>query len=158
VRRDGKAGPSSGYAGADAVRPLEGALAEPRGESRSLRFSIASLHELRAFVSHEAAAAHLGEVRAENVCLAVNEVASNSVRHGGGAGTLRIWSEDGALVCEVRDRGCIGDGLVGRVHPSPDQQSGRGLWLVNQLCDLVQIRSTDTGTVVRMRMRLGDRR
>jgi anti-sigma regulatory factor (Ser/Thr protein kinase) len=157
VRRDGQSGPSATYAGADSMRPFEGALEEPRGEAQSLRFTITSLHELRAFVSHEAAAARLGQVRAENVCLAVNEVASNSVRHAGGAGTLRMWSEDGALVCEISDQGRIADRLVGRVHPSPEQQSGRGLWLVNQLCDLVQIRSADAGTVVRMRMWLGDR-
>jgi anti-sigma regulatory factor (Ser/Thr protein kinase) len=157
VRRDGQAGPSASYAGVDAVRPFDAALAEPRGESHSLRFTITSLHELRALVSREAAAAALGEVRAENVCLAVNELASNSVRHGGGGGELRIWSEDGVFVCEVSDRGRIEDTLVGRLHPSPDQQSGRGLWLVNQLCDLVQIRSTAAGTVVRVHMRTGER-
>jgi hypothetical protein len=44
---------------------------------------------------------------------------------------------------------------VGRTPPSPDQRAGRGLWLANQLCDLVQIRSTEAGTVVRLHMRGG---
>jgi hypothetical protein len=30
----------------------------------------------------------------------------------------------------------------------------RALWLVNQICDLVQIRSSDEGTVVRVSMRV----
>ena len=56
----------------------------------------------------------------------------------------------GALVVEVRDAGRIADPLVGRQLPSWDAVGGRGLWLANQLCDLVQIRSSDTGTVVRI--------
>jgi hypothetical protein len=35
--------------------------------------------------------------------LAVDEVATNSLRHGGGRGTLRIWRDADAVVCEVRD-------------------------------------------------------
>jgi hypothetical protein len=36
--------------------------------------------------------------------------------------------------------------------PDPDPESGRGLWLVNQLCDLVQIRSGPSGTTIRVHM------
>ena len=39
--------------------------------------------------------------------LAVDELAANSIRHGGGRGVVRLWTEDGALVCDVRDRGSI---------------------------------------------------
>ena len=82
--------------------------------------------------------------------LIVNEVATNSVRHGGGTGTLRMWEEGASLICEVRDRGQILDPLVGRRKPPGDRGSGLGLWLANQLCDLVQIRSFPTGTAVRL--------
>jgi anti-sigma regulatory factor (Ser/Thr protein kinase) len=34
--------------------------------------------------------------------------------------------------------------------PAPDREGGRGLYLVNQLCDLVQVRSSDQGTTVRV--------
>jgi hypothetical protein len=44
----------------------------------------------------------------------------------------------------------MGEPLVGRVRPTPDAQSGRGVWIANQLCDLVQIRSGRSGTVVRV--------
>jgi anti-sigma regulatory factor (Ser/Thr protein kinase) len=70
--------------------------------------------------------------------------------HGGGTGTLRLWRENGSLLAEVEDRGRIDRPLVGRLRPGIAQEGGRGLWLANQLCDLVQIRSGDAGTVVRL--------
>jgi anti-sigma regulatory factor (Ser/Thr protein kinase) len=151
---DGSTEASSAYAGADAVRPLEGELREPPVGARALTFTITSLHELREFVTEAAHAARLSSQHTENLRLAVNELASNSVCHGGGAGTLRTWRGNEELVCQVSDHGRIRERMVGRVRPDPDQTSGRGLWLVNHLCDLVQIRSGDHGSVVRVHMRL----
>jgi anti-sigma regulatory factor (Ser/Thr protein kinase) len=85
--------------------------------------------------------------------VAVNEVAANSARHGGGRGILRAWIDDEAVVCEIRDRGRIDDALVGRRQPSPDQIGGWGIWIANQMCDLVQIRSGPDGTATRLRMK-----
>jgi len=82
----------------------------------------------------------------------VHELATNSVRHGGGHGTCRLWRDGTALVCEVSDRGWITDPQAGRRRPTADQPGGRGLWLVNQLCDAVELRSSPDGTVVRVRM------
>jgi anti-sigma regulatory factor (Ser/Thr protein kinase) len=154
LRVAGKSEASSTYVAVDEVRPFDGALPDPPADARALTFTVANLHELREFVAQSAHAAHLGAVRTENVRLAVNEIASNSVRHGGGAGTLRTWKADGVLVCEVSDGGHIVERLVGRLHPSPDQPGGRGLWLVNHLCDVVQIRSGARGTSVRVHMRV----
>lgn len=56
------------------------------------------------------------------------------------------------VVCDVSDRGWIRQPLAGRARPSVDLESGRGLWMVNQLCDLVQLRSSPAGTVVRLHM------
>ena len=92
---------------------------------------------------------------AEGLVLAVNEVATNSVVHGGGGGILRIWTEGDVLVCEVRDRGVIDDPLVGRERPLVNAAGGCGLWLANQLCDLVQVRSFAGGSVVRLHKRRG---
>ena len=63
----------------------------------------------------------------EDLVLAVNELATNSVRHAGGHGILRMWRDDGALLCEVRDRGRIDDPLVGRRRAprGPDRRLGR---------------------------------
>ena len=70
--------------------------------------------------------------------------------HGGGRGVLRVWEQDGALVCEVHDDGLLADAFAGRRAPAVDAESGRGLWLVNQLSDLVQVRSGADGTSVRV--------
>jgi anti-sigma regulatory factor (Ser/Thr protein kinase) len=88
--------------------------------------------------------------RAEDLVLAVNELATNSIRHGGGRGVVRAWREPDAFVCEVRDEGRIDDPLAGRATPDDVRKSARGLWLVNQLCDLVQLRSLRDGCAVRL--------
>jgi anti-sigma regulatory factor (Ser/Thr protein kinase) len=87
--------------------------------------------------------------------VAASEVAANSIAHGGGAGTLRIWRESGRLIVEFQDAGTIEDPLAGRLRPEPTQEGGRGLWLANQLCDLVQIRSGSRGTTIRLQATAG---
>ena len=105
---------------------------------------------VRADVGAHAASAGLASDRCDDLVLAVHEVAVNSVEHGGATSELRIWEQDQALVCEVHGSGHIDDPMVGRRTPSWDAERGRGLWLANQLCDLVQIRSGDDGTTVRI--------
>jgi anti-sigma regulatory factor (Ser/Thr protein kinase) len=116
-------------------------------------FERTSLQEVRAIVTERAAAAGLAPDRADELLLAANEIATNSIRHGGGAGELRVWEDGDTLVCEVRDRGEIGDPLVGRRRPSGNDTGGYGLWLANQLCELVQVRSTRDGSVIRLHVR-----
>jgi anti-sigma regulatory factor (Ser/Thr protein kinase) len=72
--------------------------------------------------------------------------------HGGGGGILRCWWDNGATVWEVRDSGQFDDPLLGREVPAQAGASGRGLWLVNQVGDLVQMRSSGGSSVVRLRM------
>jgi anti-sigma regulatory factor (Ser/Thr protein kinase) len=86
--------------------------------------------------------------------VAVSELAANTVRHAGGSGVLRSWRTPEAVVHEVRDAGVLRDPLVGRRRPGVEEEAGRGLWLVHQLCDLVEVRSDATGTTVRVQMRL----
>jgi anti-sigma regulatory factor (Ser/Thr protein kinase) len=134
--------------------PFDGGLPAPAGaELGQMAFTHERLGELRRYVL-EHAAPMLGSARAEDLLLAVNELATNSLCHGGGEGTLRIWTEPGVLLCEVRDSGHITERLVGRNPPVAKQSDGRGLWVVNHLCDLVQIRSAPHGSVVRVHMRL----
>jgi anti-sigma regulatory factor (Ser/Thr protein kinase) len=133
---------------------LTGALPDPPPERVELSFTFRGLGAVRELVTAQADHAGLAEEARNDLVLAVNELVTNSVQYGGGGGTLRIWSEHAALVCDVRDRGYIDDPLAGRIAPPLDQHGGRGLWLVNHLCDLVQIRSTPNGTVVRVRARL----
>ena len=133
---------------------LDDPLPEPSETPDEIEFSVDDLNEMRRFVYEHAKATGLGPEPTANLVLATSEAATNSVRHAGGHGSVRAWHELDTLVCEVRDRGHIESPLVGRERPSPSQLEGRGLWLVNQLCDLVQIRSSESGSVVRLRMRL----
>jgi anti-sigma regulatory factor (Ser/Thr protein kinase) len=134
--------------------PFAGALPPPSVRPEELTFTNEELGALRRFVSRGAVGALLGAKRTDDLVLAVSELATNSVRYGGNRGTLRMWREAETLLCEVHDRGHIEEPLVGRTRPTPHQRTGRGLWLVNHLCDLVQIRSSPTGSVVRVHMRL----
>ena len=153
--RDGSRGQSLGFRGLDdALRPFDEPLPPPVGPVHELRFgpSIGTLGAVRAHVARLATAAGLAPSRRDDLVLVVNEAATNSIRHGGGTGTIGIWQDGGTVVCEIRDAGRIADPLVGRVKPAPGQGSGLGLWLANQLCDLVQVRSFPTGSVVRLRV------
>jgi anti-sigma regulatory factor (Ser/Thr protein kinase) len=115
-----------------------------------------SLVHLRRFLDRESIALGLPERRAQDLVLAANELATNTVRHADGRGTAILWRKDDAVLCEIRDGGFIADPLVGRRRPPHDAADGRGVWLVNQLCDLVQLRTSPAGTTVRLHMRLGD--
>jgi anti-sigma regulatory factor (Ser/Thr protein kinase) len=137
---------------ADVASPFDEPLPEPAGTPVRYAFGTGAdpLSAVRGRVGDAAAGFGLDAARTGDLVLIVNEVATNSVRHGGGSGVLRIWEEDSSLICEVSDAGRIEDPLVGRGRPSTDRGSGFGLWLANQLCDLVQIRTFPTGSVVRL--------
>jgi anti-sigma regulatory factor (Ser/Thr protein kinase) len=117
---------------------------------RELAFDVAALATLRRSLAGWAGEEELDAQATDELVLAVNELASNSVRHGGGQGRLRVWRQARSLLCEVHDAGHLDVTLVGRRRPLPDAQSGRGLWLVNELCDDVQVCSSAAGTVVRV--------
>ena len=132
--------------------PFDAPLPEPGTEFGKMAFGPSDLAAVRAMIFRHARAAGL-EARSSELVTALNEVATNSIRHGGGNGTLRVWQEDAALVCEVRDTGRFDKPLADRERPSASASAPRGLWLANQLCDLVQIRTLPEGTVVRLHMR-----
>jgi anti-sigma regulatory factor (Ser/Thr protein kinase) len=86
--------------------------------------------------------------------IAVSEVAANTVRHARSAGSMDIWSDARELVCEMRDAGFIADPRPGSKPPPPGASGGHGLWLVHQVCDRVDLRSDENGTVIRLYMSL----
>ena len=144
---------SARFEGAAAARePFADPLVEPAGVPVELSVDADSLSVLRRCVTDAAGRAGIGEPRTAGLVLATHEVASNSIRHGGGSGRLRIWTEPGAVVCELRDSGWIDDPLAGRRRPSAGRLNGRGLWLANHLCDLVELRSSHAGTTIRLRV------
>jgi hypothetical protein len=64
---------------------------------------------------------------------------------------LWVWRSPGEVVCQLQDSGNVTDPLAGRWRPA-DRPTGHGLWVVNQVCDLVELRTGPYGTVVRMHM------
>lgn len=83
---------------------------------------------------------------------AVNELMTNAVRHGGGTGTLRLRF-DGRLTCEVRDDGTgfvAAEHLGDRPRPALSAAGGMGLWIVEQMAEVLSVDSGPAGTTVRI--------
>ncbi|MGI8794519.1 MAG: anti-sigma factor RsbA family regulatory protein [Acidimicrobiales bacterium] len=144
---------SARYVPSEAVG-LDVPLPDPPVDAAQLLFNATMLVGVREVVQDAAGAAGLGLAKSADLVLAASEAATNSVRHAGSEGVLRIWIDDRGLNCEISDAGRIDERLVGRIRPDLDAEGGRGLWLINQLCDFVQVRSSGAGTTVRMQMRL----
>ncbi|MET8483035.1 anti-sigma factor RsbA family regulatory protein [Streptomyces tendae] len=121
----------------------------PAPDADVLVFGPGELPEARRFAVDRAASYGLTGRRLQDAELAVSELTTNSVVHGGGSGTVAVWSEAGQVVCEVRDAGRLTDPLAGRRPPEHGQIGGRGLLLVHYIADLVRIHTADEGTAVR---------
>jgi anti-sigma regulatory factor (Ser/Thr protein kinase) len=136
------------------LAPFDAPLPPPLAPVEAMAFDRHAVNAVRGIVAGRAADAGLAGDRTRDLVLAVDEIVVNSIRHGGGNGVLRLWQEDHRLVCEVTDRGHITDPLAGRHRPVTGQCGGWGMFIANQLCDLVQMRSGEQGTAVRLHMRL----
>jgi anti-sigma regulatory factor (Ser/Thr protein kinase) len=111
---------------------------------------------LRHAVTSAAGTAGLGGDRLDDFVVAVNELLTNAVRHGGGSGHVGVWLDGDSVVCEVSDHG---GGLPPNLadhpaRPAPDQPGGWGLWLAGRLTDTFAVTSGNGGTVVRMSSRV----
>ena len=124
-------------------------LSPPPDGAVSLAFDVHTLGEARRMAATEARMAGFGRARVEDVRLAVNELASNSIEHGAGRGMLRIWHRDHQLVCDVFDGGRLTTPVVDSPPTAPDSSRGRGLPLVSKVADEVFVRITPDGTVFR---------
>jgi anti-sigma regulatory factor (Ser/Thr protein kinase) len=127
-------------------------LPPPPPGAQSLGY-ITDLAPVRQFVIRRAALAGLPPHRASDLVIAVSELAANTLCHTRGGGTVRVWRAGDELVCEVADRGWIRDPLAGRQLPAGNS-GGYGLWVVNQVCDLVETRSGPAGTTTRCHLSL----
>jgi anti-sigma regulatory factor (Ser/Thr protein kinase) len=129
---------------------LDGELsAPPIPEDWFTPFTAIGLAGMRRDLAEQARDLGVLSERIPDLLLAVNEIATNSVLYAGG-GIIGIWPDNGHMVCEVRDRGYIRDDLVGRRRPDVRQERGRGIWIANQVSDLVQLRTGPAGTTVRI--------
>ena len=151
VLESGTSRTSVSYRGPDATERQTRVPLPPVPPAASrMQFHGADLPSVRGFVAQAARQSGLDEGAVADFVIAANEIATNSLRHGRATGSVAAWSDAGSLICEFRDDGRVEDPLAGRVRPSATGAGGRGLWIANQLCDLVQIRTGPTGTVVRL--------
>jgi anti-sigma regulatory factor (Ser/Thr protein kinase) len=151
--REGRMEPSPAFAGRTGPGDGAGPLPDPPDGTPVLTYRN-NPAEARSFVRERAAAAGLSEPRLTDLVIAVGELAANTLRHTHGSGSLRLWSTGAEVICEVRDNGFIADSLAGRRFPPVDAGSGHGLWVVHQVCDLVEMRTTTIGTTFRLHMSL----
>jgi anti-sigma regulatory factor (Ser/Thr protein kinase) len=110
------------------------------------------LRSVRALVAAVAGGAGLSPARCTDLVIAASEVAANTLRHTSAGGVVRLWETDAEVLCQVEDTGYITDPLAGHWRPAGDLPGGQGLWLVNQVCDLAEIRSSELGTTIRLHM------
>jgi anti-sigma regulatory factor (Ser/Thr protein kinase) len=132
-------------------------------------FDLGTLHTLRAKVLFQACRAGLSESRATDVVLAVHELAANAIRHGAGAGRLRVWKLVREFCCQVDDGDPppedpvwhpvgsatnAADALSQTLTSGMPSPPGHGLWLVRQVADRMSMASGPRGTCVRVAFNL----
>ncbi|MEV8441748.1 sensor histidine kinase [Actinosynnema sp. NPDC051121] len=143
--------PSAGYREPFLIaEEFNRALPVPPSDALTRRFDLDGLGAARRLVAGFATDTGLTADQVEDLVLAVNELTTNSVVHGGGFGTLLLWREGGAVVCEVRDAGRLANPMVGRRNPGANPNGGYGVMLVNLLCDLVRVHTHEDGTSIRV--------
>ncbi|MFJ8942925.1 anti-sigma factor RsbA family regulatory protein [Streptomyces sp. NPDC102395] len=156
VAVDGAGRPSERYAEPTAGdtwrRPLAPLVAE--GEEAVMCFG-ADLSPVRTAVAEAATALGLSGERAQRLVFAVNEVATNAVQHGSGDGRVIVRRAGGRVVCDVTSTGRNeADWYLGYLPPDPHQRSGHGMWVVRQLCDLLEVHTDHDSTTVRLHISL----
>jgi serine/threonine-protein kinase RsbW len=122
-----------------ATRPAEAAYHEPT-----------DLAAVREFVREEAIALGLSPLRADLLTVAISELATNTLQHTAGGGLVRIWAEADKIRCDVVDGGAAPG--FGRAMPAADEPRGRGLAIVERICDEVSIHPDGTHTTVSLGM------
>ena len=148
VEADSYAG-SVRYGGRAHIDSMFGAdLPDPPGTPITTTFSSDNVGRLVAYLRLELYVAGLTAVKASQLAEASHRLALSSLHRGATDGTIRIWNAPDALICDVSDETVVDDLLHGRRTPFGEDHDG--LWLANQLCDLVQLRSTPNGTTVRV--------
>ncbi len=117
-------------------------------------FTVDHLPGVRRFVAVHARECGLDEESVGDLVIAVNEIATNGVRHGSPTAELHMWAADGRVVAEIRDEGHWEPCAEGEEPPPSDAEGGMGLWVTRQICSAVHIIAGERGTTVRLEMPL----
>jgi hypothetical protein len=129
-----------------------GPLAQPPADAAAFRFD-GDLRGLRRFIASHADAHGVTGARAEMLILAVSEVGAYLKNQGPGTAAVRAWEQPGAVVCDFRQPGTsISDPFLGLRPASLEAGAGDGLWLANQICDWMDIRSGADGCAIQLQV------
>jgi anti-sigma regulatory factor (Ser/Thr protein kinase) len=154
VVKDRRETASARYLGPAVLPPrCHRALPRPPVHAEALGYRD-DLRPVRRFVASRARCAGLAPSRIPDLVIAASELAANTFRHTGGGGTVQVWRTSEEIICQVADSGQIADPLARYQARSDELVGGNGLWVVNQVCDLVQARTGRAGTTTRLHMRL----
>ena len=157
VISSGRPYPSGSYLGSGRFPPsCDEPLPPPADDAASVQFD-GHLGPVRKFSADQGRAAGLDAARVTDLVIAVSEIAANALGHAGGAGVIRSWCTRDEILCQLEDNGHITDPLAGRRRLPADAPGGHGLWLVNRVCDLVERRTSQAGTITRLHMRRASR-
>ena len=153
VLRDGRTQSAAGYAGRGVIPvECEDPLPAPPADAQVIAYET-SLRQVRDLVARHCAALRMADERITNLVIAAGEITANTLRHTRAGGTFWVWHTGKEIICQAQDQGWIADPLAGRQRRSPED-SGHGLWVVNQVCDLVEIRTSQAaGTIIRLHIR-----
>jgi anti-sigma regulatory factor (Ser/Thr protein kinase) len=141
--------PSPHYAEAELARHYFLPLPPPPAGSTRLAFGIDELHTVRELVAAQAESLGIAPERAANLQLAATEAATNAILHGGGAGLLFVWDEDDSVVCEFQSNLPMPPPLAGSRQVPSTAPNGRGLTIINHLCDLVRWHASEDRCALR---------
>jgi hypothetical protein len=127
-------------------------LAQPPADAAAFGFD-GDLRALRRFIASCADAYGVTGDRAEMLILAVSEVGAYLKNQGPGTAAVRAWEQPGAVVCDFRQPGTsIIDPFLGLRPASLEPGAGDGLWLANQICDWMDIRSGADGCAIQLQV------
>jgi anti-sigma regulatory factor (Ser/Thr protein kinase) len=153
ILQAGRTQPATSYAGEGVVpAECEDPLPAPPADAQILGYET-SLRQVRDLVTSHGAALGMAADQVTNLVIAAGEITANTLRHTSAGGRFWVWHTSREIICQIQDQGWIADPLAGRQRRSPED-SGHGLWVVNQVCDLVEIRTSEAaGTIIRLHMR-----
>jgi anti-sigma regulatory factor (Ser/Thr protein kinase) len=119
-------------------------------------FDATELVALRHEVTRIAERSGLADPDRYRFVVAVNEITTNAVRHGGGRGRIELWRTGDYLHCRISDNGpgIPTEVLSNRARPPLDALNGRGLWLARQGCAF-RAESGSAGTTVTLTCPVG---